>query len=582
MTSDQRAATAPGRAGRLLPAAVVTAATLVFGSVSLIYPYGRDHGIYAWLAWAVRSGRVMYRDLFMGMAPLTVLVHALAQFFGRSMVVLRVVDLAWTLVTALLFFALVRRVSGRAWPSAAAGALYAFCYYQFGFWDTAQVDGFLNLPVVAALLVALPAFDSAARRRWFAAGCLLGVAFLFKYPAGVFLPGLAAFAFYRWSKARGVFGPGWLVAGFFLPVAVFLLVLTASGALGAYFEPVFRRALSYPALAHLGEGPFGRFLRMFAEYLRRPASAVPLVLGGTGLAAGLVRFARRKAGKVGRGSSSFSRLLVLSSAWLFLALVQVYAQGRFFPYHFLTLLPPLAVAAVAGLAPPQGPGCRTAVRAVSYLLLAVLAVGVVSVTPYRRSFADLARVAAGPATLADYWHLPRQGTQDFRLSEQLQVADYLRARTTPEARVLVWGADPLINYLARRRGVTRFGYHHPLVSAWGWNELRREFIAALAADPPAVIVVAGHDATPLVTGHELDSREALVAFTPLRALVVRDYELEARIARFAVLRRADSDRTPPALPPDRLETNLAEARAAIGGMNPASDRAVLWPGSWPG
>jgi hypothetical protein len=133
---------------------VVLGATLVIGSVSLVYPFGRDQGIHAYIADAALHGATMYKDILMGMLPMTVIVHLLALLiFGHSMTSLRLLDLLWTMATAGLIFFFVVRAFRRRWLAAAAGILYPFFYYNYNFWHSAQNDGFLNLPVAAAMAV---------------------------------------------------------------------------------------------------------------------------------------------------------------------------------------------------------------------------------------------------------------------------------------------------------------------------------------------------------------------------------------------------------------------------------------------
>ena len=46
------------------------------GSVSLIYPFGRDQGSYGYAGWVLLDGGVPYRDVFVFKPPMTVVVHA--------------------------------------------------------------------------------------------------------------------------------------------------------------------------------------------------------------------------------------------------------------------------------------------------------------------------------------------------------------------------------------------------------------------------------------------------------------------------------------------------------------------------
>jgi len=163
--------------------AMVVLATLAFGSVSLIYPFGRDQGIHAFIADSVLDGKVLYRDIFNMKPPLTTGVHALALvLFGHSMTAIRLLDLLWTVATSLLVFAFARRAFGNPRAAALAGVLYSLQYYGCDFWTTAQTDGWLNLPLAVSFLLALRGWREGICRRgvWIGAGLGIGLAAAFK------------------------------------------------------------------------------------------------------------------------------------------------------------------------------------------------------------------------------------------------------------------------------------------------------------------------------------------------------------------------------------------------------------------
>jgi hypothetical protein len=100
--------------------------TLLFGSVSLIYPFGRDQATYAFMGDAILHGMTLYRDVPIGLPPMTVLVHVIAfVLFGRTMVAIRILDLLWTLATVGVLSLFVARAFRRPWLGAVAGIVYS-------------------------------------------------------------------------------------------------------------------------------------------------------------------------------------------------------------------------------------------------------------------------------------------------------------------------------------------------------------------------------------------------------------------------------------------------------------------------
>ena len=69
-----------------------------------------------------------------------------------------------------------------------AAVVYAALYYSFGYWNTAQTDGWLNLPAALAVLAFVDARERERPGSDLLCGAAIGVAVLFKYPLGILLP----------------------------------------------------------------------------------------------------------------------------------------------------------------------------------------------------------------------------------------------------------------------------------------------------------------------------------------------------------------------------------------------------------
>jgi hypothetical protein len=515
----------------LLPLICVLAATLILGSISLIFPFGRDQGIHAFVADAMLHGKVLYRDAFDFKPPLTYFVHLLALLlFGHSMTTIRFLDLLWSLATAFTIFALVARTLRRPWTAALAGVLYPFHYYVLGYWHTAQTDGWLNLPLAAASLFTVLALDSESspgrfRWRWLAVGAFVGLAFLFKYTAGIILPALIVLAAVRYRRRPKLARPAVVlqVAGFVLPLVFMLCYLLVSGALPAFLESQLRLV---PAYARVGieAGFFHRLVLMVANFAANPNFWVGGVLGLAGLVVSVITLAR------GRPEDRILPLLAI--IWLGAALVSLLVQGRFFGYHYLPVLAPLAV--LCGIA--LDPVIRRVRRAwqTAAVFCAVL-FGLVVVSDYPRYFDVLYRIVSGSADIRDYWSAHTMGSS-FALGEELDLADYLDQTTPPKAKVFIWGFEPLVNFVAQRGTVSRFIYNLPVAAAYAEPAAREELLSALRKDPPLVFIIAHRDETPWVMGHELDSYGTFLEFAGLRGFVEANYQPETQVGRFDVWR----------------------------------------------
>ncbi len=526
---------------------LVVIATLVFGSVSLIFPFGRDQGIHAFIADAALHGRVVYRDVFNVKPPLTTLVHALALLlFGHSMTSIRLLDLFWTLATALVLAALAARIFGNRWVGAVAGALYPLLYYPFGYWHTAQTDGWLNLPLAAALLLILQ-FESRGlqsatfprARLFFWPGLFIALATLLKYTAAIALP-LLAIIFVLPFVARGLRFSFrlrlilWLGLGFATGIAACGLLLLATGALPAFIQSQFGLMPAYVAL-----GPTESLFRRFSQQLlTTPCLRNVGIVGLIGIIATFVFFLLRHRSPFSAQTTGFSFQLAIVIGWFVTALVSVFAQAKFFEYHYLPLLGVVAVLG-AGVVALFLPWLRRLPVVVNLGLGLVLAAGAALATGYGPRFANLAQVAGGQVSLRQYWDSGRHDSgSDFSLREDLALADYIAANTDPTDRIFIWGYEPLVYFVARRWPVSRFIYNFPLVVSWRTADFRSELVAALAATPPRLMVVAHGDATPWVMGHDKDSYASLLEFPELLDFIRNNYFFATSVERFDILFRA--------------------------------------------
>ncbi len=529
-----RSAAAIHRLAPTAPYLAIAGAVLVLGAASLTDPFGRDQGTYAYIGYALLQGQVPYLDVFQAKPPLTSLIHALAlALFGHSMTAIRLLDLLWTLATAILLYrvaAIALRHDGLALVAALA---YPLMYYAFGFWDTAITDGWTNLPALAGIALFAHAFapEGAAPRRlldWYLAGLFIALAVLLKYTLVVLVGLLALWGLFRlwnqWSRLAAAAMAS--AAGFATPLLVAGLALYAAGALPAFIEiqAMMRdyAAIRVPATAWRSIiAPLGAF------YLSWTYLLVIALLGGGYLVWRSLR--ERAGGALTPGFIVLWALAAYGSAWL---------QGKYFAYHLLPMLPPAAIFAAVGIDALLRPLLELARNAaLRGAAIGTAALALVFATGIPGAAYDAGALAVGRLDWSRHWQGDRFNFRTFYLRDIVAVAAHLRQTTAPEDRVFVWSFEPMIYFLARRRPVSRFIYDFPLASIYGRPWFRRELMDRLAAEPPAAFVIQHREPMPLVLGHGLDSHAAWAAFTELHNFVLQDYRLAATVGTFDVYRR---------------------------------------------
>ena len=511
----------------ILGAAIIIVACLVFCSCELAYPFGRDQGNYAYAAWVWLDGGVLYRDVFVFKPPGTVFVHALAQLmFGHSMTAIRALDLDWTIVTALLIAAVARHLTRRGDLAVIAGVLYPFLYGGMGYWYTCQTDGWLNLFAAASLLAAgsgADAFGAGRRQRSLflltSAGVLAGVAVVFKYTAVVIAaPLLVILA----RERRLVFGGAVaFVLGSLLPLVTCAGWLWEHGAMDAFLDSQLNLIPTY--VAKTGRGTGIASLLTFFEMMTSPRR-MQLVLGT--LIAGLVGLAVH----IRRPGDRRELLTVL--AWLLAGAVSCIVQNKYFSYHYFMMLPGVAI--LGALAASDICGRLGRARIPAGLAIAAT---LISLSKFPQCWLNLGRLAVGSENLYDSWSdLVDYQEIDTAVRDNLALAEYIQKTTRPEDKVFLWGFEPMVNFVAERKTVSRFLYNYPFAVSWGNPAYESELLAALSANPPTLFVVSSQDAVPWATGNNADSRQLFEEFTALRAFVVGRYKPEVQINRFGVFR----------------------------------------------
>jgi hypothetical protein len=173
------------RVSRLLDPVLGTAGVFL-GLGSLTYPFGRDQGLYYYVAreWVLR-GSIPYKDVLDHKTPGIYLINALSVLlFGEQMWGVRLFDLFCVVAVGLVAGSLSANSGERVRPGVRGLAILATSILYYGylnFWNTAQSELWYSMLAFASAAAVLRVSD--LRRASLAAGALAGAAVLMKPPA---------------------------------------------------------------------------------------------------------------------------------------------------------------------------------------------------------------------------------------------------------------------------------------------------------------------------------------------------------------------------------------------------------------
>lgn len=552
----------------MLFGAAVVAVAAVFAwiaHVRSVEPFGMDQGLFACFGRFVSGGaegRFPYLGIWDSKPPGILYTWPLAfALAGPSPRGMWLFETLWLAACAVAAGLLAGRLWGR-WSGLAAGGLLVAGMWApgwGGYWARAQAEEFLALFALGAGWFALRAGAHAAEgwgrdRDALVCGLLTGLATLYKVPAlaiaGAWVATWLAAGGVRLALRRGL-GCAAGIAAVWAAVAAWFGM---HGALGAMIEATFTYSSIYAQVIGAGLGA-GELVRKFAtDVVTTIPGLLVFALAGIGLA-----IARRDAlalppsadadkveaaggtpsgtpgstaGGTAGGLPRGTAIAVWIASWTALALAAVLVQRQLAGYHYLLAIPPLALAAGAGVGQLVRSG-----RAIALVtIVALAALGVVQGRAWSSGYRAELAFSSGSISREQYLRAARRGI--FEPGEEDALALLAAQRAPAGSTILVWGLSPGVYALADRAPATRFPFHQvfltdsPLSVRFGdLAERRRVFIEGLEASPPAVIFVGTDDRN----FFEPESSDVqLLRFPELRTFVEKGYVEDARVGRFKV------------------------------------------------
>ena len=367
---------------------------------------------------------------------------AIMAVFGQTPAGIHGGLLLLNLATVVLVYLLGARLSGRL-AGVVAAASYGLLSTSFSVLGlSAHATHFVAFFAVGGVLALLRAIDSGKLWHFFAAGLLLGLAFLMKQPGLAFAVfGLLYLLQSDWRQPvvwkSLIARSGCYLAGVALPFILTCVVLKATGEFKIFWFWVFTYAGAYTSEKSFGDG-IQIFLRNFGR-VAGPAFGV-WIIAAVGLATLRWRDENRQRSILIAGLLLFSFLAV--------------SPGLFFRDHYFILMLP-AVSVLAGMgvqwAMERLANGRSAALAAIPVLVFVAAYGYAWVEQKDMLF------ELDPATACRLQYTSNPFT------EAPVIAQYLDAHTAPDEPVVVLGSEPEIYFYAKRHSVTGFIYVYGLM-----------------------------------------------------------------------------------------------------------------------
>ena len=455
---------------------------------------GRDSGVYLYVASTIMDGGLPYRDVWDHKPPGVHYIDVIGLALGgRSLWGVWAIQTLFICAAICLGYALMRKALGVV-PAFFGSAAWMATLGLLLIWDNYPEEYALPLQFGSLYLFCEAMRPRRSQPSWRRAvefgiiGVLAAGCFLLK-PTLVGIPLAGALLQFGGMRSKDTrvsfaFDLGAIAAGIAVLLAPVSAYFWLQGVLDEAFDAVLRYSPLYSAAP-----PLDRFLSVLSGLGGLPAlsgaPAVALIAWaricrhtlrtcrcrstiGSQHAVGVHRTGtgdRSNQQEVGDVADILSRLALIAFPT---EIVLVAISGRNYGYYYTAWLPIIGVLCALFAYSVMGAGNKEVVwaRAISLcVLLSVMVVVPVLVVVNR---------------------------VQTPVSTAVTRAEAIRSiveRTSPSDSVLIWGAEPGVNFAAQRRSPTRFAYQYPLYTR-GYVDvaLVKEFLRDVEADPPTFII----------------------------------------------------------------------------------------------
>src|SRR5213596_2094524 len=308
--------------------------TIAIRLPSLLHPRPIDsETMYSVVANEIVDGGRPYLDAVERKPPLLFWTYAAVfKMAGKyNWKALHIFALVWTLCAMAGLYVLGRELFDR--NTGFIAALFYSVFQPWGVWSNLSADGemLMNLPIIWAWAIAFRRNSSRVRPELFAAGALLGAAFLLKQPAAIAAVPLGIYLLlpsYRASRSltrtNSIIQATIFTVGFFAALGVATIVLWKQG--------ILHDAFYWTIADH--DVPHVFWQKGIVHTLTFLGVCLPLVIGAT--------MACRDKDEIWAGKTAERTALL---GLLLASVIGAAAGARFYPHYYVQLIPSLALLA---------------------------------------------------------------------------------------------------------------------------------------------------------------------------------------------------------------------------------------------
>jgi 4-amino-4-deoxy-L-arabinose transferase-like glycosyltransferase len=482
---------------------LVLGIVLVCAMPILLYPMGRDQGMYANIGRTILQGGVPFRDMWDIKPPPIYYIYATGiALFGETTSAIRMIDLV-LIPLAMLGLYLIGCKLDHPYTGILSALIFACLYFSDQFANLTQNDGLVTVPMIWAVWCALNALSSSGRNRWVWAmltGGLCGLTLWFKHYQVFFV--VALVVHHLWLRIENktalrqiitealAFSVGGLLVGGSMLVYFWSLGMVQEMLIVAQGTSAYNAQFT----------DWGAFLSQMGNYLmfRWQYWGAGMLLGGLWV---LVCIKQWRAW----------RMVIL---WFLAGLAFMMIQRLGFDTHWMPMLPALALFAAGATVKlsiwlPQ----RATLLLVGGVFIAILTYNIwLPALPYLQ----------GQETQEQYF--ARFQANDLKPAESLAVVNYLQDKLARGDSIFIWGFRPEVAFMGGWRPATRYQAQFPLVATWYPAEWKQDNVDQLWAAMPPIVLLMQDDFMSWVTGHDADSHTILQGETELNNWLMANYE----------------------------------------------------------
>jgi 4-amino-4-deoxy-L-arabinose transferase-like glycosyltransferase len=431
------------------------AALLLVRVPTVAQPAGADQGLYAYVGQRILAGEMPYRDAWDQKPPAIHYTYALMYAIWPHDAIVPATDLLVAALTAWLIYVLGRRLGG---PGAGMLAAVLFLVYTNptlsrlgGVRIQAQCEVFIALLATAGLAVI---HRTRGTRGMVLAGVLFGIAFFYKYNAGIYLI-VGMLATLAWSEARVREAMPRLLAlvgGFAVVFVIGLLWFARGHALRDLYDATIGYNLFYSGETYANRLEMLTYLVTFP--VQRARVDALWFLGGLGAAWLLLRARQTPATLVlalwvgaacvsiaVNGSRGLPQYFLQAGAALALAAAVAFTQV----WHRLTPIGRVAIVVVLTVCAWRVTGLEKAVDYTAYDLRYLMGVGGMTREQYLSRFGE------------------RASDDKYSALAVRELAQHLDIGVPTQERILLFGFSPGALVQSHRISATRFFWSRPVI-----------------------------------------------------------------------------------------------------------------------